>query len=60
MKLFRIEVKDLSLKIDPYGGTSIELSHGSVVSPTTVALAFIIAVGVVVIVWIIVKVILMM
>lgn len=60
MKLFHIEVKDLSLKIDPSGGTSIVLSHGSFVSPTAVALAFIIAVGVVVIVWIIVKAIFMM
>lgn len=58
--MFRIDVKDLSLKIDPSGGTSIVLSHGSVVSPTTVALALIIAFGAVIIVWIIVKVILMM
>lgn len=53
MTLFRIEVKDLSLKIDPYGGTSIVLSHGSVVSPIIVALALIVA-------WAVVKVILMM
>lgn len=59
MKQARIEVKDLSLQIDPYGGISIGLGAGSIISPTIVALVLAVMAGIVVVTWLLLQMILL-